>query len=371
MPLRAPTLRTLTPTVLAVPAACRADGDVAGAAILSSLPPVERGLRVPPLARFVPTLAGCCRATVRVVAAATAATPLLASPPAAAAGLTLAPTAVRVALPGCDSPTPVRAPGGAIYSNVSDCSVGGSGRISTGWVRLEPSVQWVPSSLTTHGDGARGRKASGAVVEGGTVYLLERNLTSSGGMRLGWSANFGQPGPTWGWASWTIPDFGWGSFAQASPDGYEYVYLRDSRSAYGSADRVDLARVQKGRLADLSAWQIFAGSPSAPAWVPWANRAARKPILSDPSRINRPHVSRLGGCWTMAVTMPPRPGTRGGSGLAVYTSANPFGPWNRRYYATGVNLGESVQFSPLFPGTALLTHDDRFEWRRYSMSGGC
>ena len=149
--------------------------------------------------------------------------------------------------------------------------------------------------------------------------------------------------------------FGWASFAQASPDGYEYVYLRDSRTAYGRADRVDLARVPKGRVADLAAWQIFAGSPSAPAWVPWANRATRKPVLSDPGRVNRPHASHLGGCWTMAVTMPPASGTRGGGGLAVYTSAHPYGPWNRRYYAAGVDLGESAQFSPLFPGTLLLT----------------
>ena len=73
----------------------------------------------------------------------------------------------------------------------------------------------------------------------------------------------------------------------------------------------------------------------------------------------------------MAVTMPPASGTRGGGGLAVYTSANPSGPWNRRYYATGVELGESAQFSALWPGQLLTTRADRFEWRRYSLPGGC
>jgi hypothetical protein len=116
---------------------------------------------------------------------------------------------------------------------------------------------------------------------------------------------------------------------------------------------------------------MFAGSPGKTSWVPWAKRAARKPVLVDGGRINRPHVSHLGGCWVMAVTMPPSGKARGGGGLAVYTSAQPIGPWTRRYYATGVNLGESAQFSPLFPGTVLLTHDDHFEWRRYSLSGGC
>ena len=132
------------------------------------------------------------------------------------------------------------------------------------------------SDLTAYGDGARGLKLSSALVEGGTLYLLERNLTRSGGMRLGRSASVAEPRVTW---TGTL-DFGWGSFAQASPDGYEYVYLRDSRTAYGAADRVDLARVPKGRVADLSAWEVFAGSPADPSWVPWAKRAARKPVLS-------------------------------------------------------------------------------------------
>ncbi len=278
---------------------------------------------------------------------------------AAAPDMTLGPV-VRTALPGCDNPTPVRAPDGAVYSNASDCSPA-STRISTGWVRLEPGVQWVPSGLTAYGSGASGLKLSGALVEDGTLYLLERNLTRSGGMRLGRSASVAQPRVTW---TGTL-DFGWGSFATLSPDGYEYVYLRDARTAYGTADRVDLARVPKGSVADLAAWEVFAGGPTAPAWLPWADRDARAPVLTDPDRIGRSHVSYLDGCWTMAVTALPE------GGLAVYTSPEPYGPWDRRYYAAGVDLGESAQFSPLWPGELLTTRGDRFEWRSYSMPGGC
>src|SRR4051794_12885812 len=200
-----------------------------------------------------PRAATCARAGCAVAAAAAAT--LLTPPPAAAAAanLTLAPSA-RTALAGCDSPTPVRAPGGAIYSNVSDCSVGGSGRVSTGWVRLEPSVQWVPSGLTEHGSGASGRKVSGAVVEGGTVYVIERNLTKSGGMRVGWSANFGGSNPSWSWPSWTITDFGWGSFAQASPHGYGDVHLRDRKSAHRSGPPRPGARGGKGDPGRLGGW---------------------------------------------------------------------------------------------------------------------
>src|SRR4051794_8573464 len=216
--------------------------------------------------------------------------PLLAGAGAAAAAPDMPPGPVaRPALPGCDNPTPVRAPDGAVYSNVSDCSPDGA-RISTGWVRLEPDVRWVPSDLTARGSGASGLKLSGALVEDGTLYLLERNLTPSGGMRVGRSASVAEPDVAW---TGTL-DFGWGSFAQASPDGYEYVYLRDAGTAYDRADRVDLARVLKGSVADLAAWEVFAGGPTAPAWLPWADRDARAPVLADPGRVGRPHVSYLG-----------------------------------------------------------------------------
>jgi len=87
------------------------------------------------------------------------------------------------------------------YSNVSDCSPAGT-RLSTGWVRLGPAVRFVRSGATTTGDGARGPKLSGALVEGGTLYLLERNLPG-GGTRLGVSASVERPEPRWG-ASWKL-----------------------------------------------------------------------------------------------------------------------------------------------------------------------
>ena len=240
---------------------------------------------VPARRRPLPSLTGRARAAARLgPACLLAAVALLAPPPAAAAGLRLAPAAARGALPGCDNPTPVRGRTARSTPTFPTAPSAAAAKVSTGWVRLEPDLRWVPSGLTAHGDGASGRKLSGAVVEGGTLYLLERNLTSSGGMRVGRSASVAEPSVTWT----ASLDFGWGSFAQASPDGYEYVYLRDSPSAYGSADRVDLARVPKGSVADLAAWQVFAGSPAAPAWVPWTNRAARKPVLSRPRQDQPP-----------------------------------------------------------------------------------
>jgi hypothetical protein len=306
-----------------------------------------------------------------------AAAALLAAPsPAGAAQRHRRPTApdmtlgpvVRTALRGCDSPTPVRAPDGGTYTNVSDCAVGGSDKLSTAWIRLEPSVLLTSSGVDEYGDGARGRKLSGTLVEGGKLYLIERNLTRSGGLRVGHSGGVSKPNVTW---AFSIPDFGWASFAQASPDGYQYVYLRDTRTAYGPADRVDLARVPKGKVANLAAWEIFSGDPAAPAWLPWAGRAARTPIIADPGKVSRTHASYLGGCWVVAVTKPLVSGNTGGNGLAVYTSPQPFGPWNRRYNIEGTDMGETAQFSPLWPGQLLTSRGDRFEWRTYSMPAGC
>ena len=136
-------------------------------------------------------------------------------------------------------------------------------------------------------------------------------------MRVGRSASVAEPRVTW---TGTL-SFGWGSFAQASPDGYEYVYLRDSPTAYGTADRVDLARVPKGKVVDLTTWQVFAGSPAAPSWVPWAKRAARRPVLGDP-RPDQPPARqpprRLLDDGGHHAVLSRR---QGGSGLAVYTSA--------------------------------------------------
>jgi hypothetical protein len=116
------------------------------------------------------------RYLLRAIAIALLATPLPAV--AAPAPITLG-GIDRTTLPGCDNPTPVQAPSGEVYSNVSDCSVGTSGRkMSTGWVKVDPTVGWVPSNFTAYGNGSSGRKFSGAAVDGGMLY---RRLLDEGG----------------------------------------------------------------------------------------------------------------------------------------------------------------------------------------------
>lgn len=277
---------------------------------------------------------------------------------------------VRTALPGCDAPTPVRARHGHVYSNVSDCSLPGSpGKLSSAWAQIQPEARYVSSGVTTRGDGGLGLKLSGAMVDPrGGLVVIQRNITTAGGMRVGSSPSVSRPSLRWGPA---IPGIGWASWAHGSPDAYAYLVSRDAPRAYGTADRVDLVRVPKGREADLAGWQAFAGTPWRPEWVPWSRRSERRPIITDPGHVNRPILSHIGACWLLAVTAPPPPHMRGGGGLAVYTSTQPFGPWTSRLRIMGRNMGESAQFSPLWPGQILTSENDRLTWRTYKMPPGC
>ena len=127
------------------------------------------------------------RYLLRAIAIALLATPLPVV--AAPAPMTLG-GIVRTTLPGCDNPTPVRAPSGEVYSNVSDCAV--SAAAAEGQHRLgqgRPRRRLGAEQSHRLRQRSSGRKLSGAVVDGGTLFLLERNLTTSGGMRVGRSAS--------------------------------------------------------------------------------------------------------------------------------------------------------------------------------------
>ena len=216
------------------------------------------------------------RDLLRAIAIALLATPLPVV--AAPAPMTLG-GIVRTGLPGCDNATPVRAPSGAVYSNVSDCSVGNSGRISTGWVKVDPVVGWVSSNLTATAGMAqraqalrRGRRGRHALPARAQPHHLRRHAARPERERRPAERDLGRQ-----------PRLRLGQLRPGKPRRLPVHLLRDAPTAYGTADRVDLARVPKGSVTNLAAWQVFAGSSTAPSWVSWTNRAARRPVLAIPA----------------------------------------------------------------------------------------
>ena len=94
----------------------------------------------------------------------------------------------------------------------------------------------------------------------GVLYVWVRN---AGNSQLAWSMDHAQ---TWTWADWRFEtSFGCPTFLNfgkdyaGARDGYVYVYSPDVDSAYRAADRMVLARVPKGRIAERGAYEFFKG----------------------------------------------------------------------------------------------------------------
>ena len=133
------------------------------------------------------------------------------------------------------------------------------------------------------GNGEKGQKASGMLSVGGVLYLWARN---AGNSRLAWSADHAK---TWKWSHWAFEtSFGCPTFLNfgrdyaGARDGYVYVYSPDGESAYRAFDRMVLARVPKGRIADRGAYEFFAGlgTDGKPTWT--GDIAGRRSVFDHP-----------------------------------------------------------------------------------------
>ena len=154
------------------------------------------------------------------------------------------------------------------------------------------------------GDGAKGEKASGMLSVGGVLYLWARN---AGNSRLAWSSDHAK---TWTWCDWRFEaGFGCPTFLNfgrdyaGARDDYVYVYSPDGDSAYLAADRMVLARVPKGRIAERGAYEFFRGM--SPEGVPTLDRGHRRtPVGLRPSGGMLPLGDQL-RCGPEAVSLVP------------------------------------------------------------------
>lgn len=123
---------------------------------------------------------------------------------------------------------------------------------------------------------------------------------------------------------------------------WTYVFGADERTALGQASEAHVARVQRGELADASAWRYWDGSG-------WQRRPARSKALlvggSDSGRgaTNTFTVARQGATWLLFTTDAGGPDGRGLTTVTSYWSCSPQGPWHGP---------EDALTPPLPPGAA-------------------
>jgi CubicO group peptidase (beta-lactamase class C family) len=204
------------------------------------------------------------------------------------------------------------------------------------------------------GEGPIGKKASGMLMVGGTLYMWTRNADGNGRQsQLAWSTDHAR---TWTWSPWQFAEFGYPTFlnygkdyAGARDNGeYVYVYSHDNPSAYDPADRFILMRVPSGQIRERAAYRFFTGLDASgnPLWTP--NIAERGAVFAKARGCRRSGITydaALGRyLWWHQDTS--RDDTRNEGGLAIYDAPEPWGPWTTVYKTAqwDVGPGETASF---------------------------
>lgn len=224
-------------------------------------------------------------------------------------------------------------------------------KLSLGFCRVTgspPDFQGVNLSARGgefRGDGRSGRKASGLLMVDGVLYLLARNLDNA---QLAWSRD---RGATWTWAGWKFTtSFGAPTFLNfgrnyaGARDDFVYVYSLDGDSAYEAADRMVLARVPKGRIAEQAAYEFFVAldPQGRPRWS--RDPAQRGAVFTHPGNCYRSGVTynaalrRYLWCQILPHSTHPQ-GMRFQGGFGIYDAPEPWGPWTTAFYAETWDVG--------------------------------
>jgi CubicO group peptidase (beta-lactamase class C family) len=233
------------------------------------------------------------------------------------------------------------------------------------------------------GDGPRSKKASGLLCVGGVLYLWARN---AGNAQLAWSRDHGR---TWEWADWRFTaSFGCPTFLNfgkdyaGARDGWAYVYSPDAEGAYRPADRMVLARVPQGRIAERAAYEFFTGldRERRPLWS--KEVADRGAVFAHKGRCCRSGVTYNAGLrrylWVQVVPAADAKDadTRFEGGLGVYDAPEPWGPWTTAYFAErwDVGPGETASFPARWMSAdgrtvhLVFSGDDHFAVRKATLT---
>jgi hypothetical protein len=181
-----------------------------------------------------------------------------------------------------------------------------------------------------------------------TLFSIGWSDDSAVGERISYSTNFGQ---TWTQNSWSWPR-STGSWVPISFVKYGKGYL-DNTFGYvvgvkeGDWTHTYLARYPRGGstpFSVLTSFQWFTGTTSTPSWGSWGNAT---PIHTDSTGENGGHMTFF-PVLNRYILMQSHGGVTAYEGmgeiqkLAVYESANPWGPWYTvAYYNTWAAAGTS------------------------------
>ncbi len=254
--------------------------------------------------------------------------------------------------------------------------IGGSASSFTGTNIRSPSGEQT-------GDGASGKKASGMLMVGGTLYMWVRNADNNGRQsQLAWSAD---RGATWTWSPWKFAEFGYPTFVNygknyaGARDGYVYTVSHDNPSAYTQADRFILMRVPKDRIRERAAYEFFRGKDASgnPLWS--ADITQRAAVFTHAGKCRRSGISynaALGRyLWWQMIHVNGQD-TRFTGGFGVYDAPEPWGPWTTVYYTTAwdVGPGETGSFPTKWMSAdgktvhLVFSGDDKFSVRKATLT---
>ncbi|WP_197138094.1 DUF4185 domain-containing protein [Crateriforma conspicua] len=211
-------------------------------------------------------------------------------------------------------------------------------------------------------------KGTGIISVDGTLYMWvgRPKLLAETGLAV--SQDHGQTWRPAGW-HWTMHDricagafVNCGRDHSAAPDEYVYAFftrietreVSDRGWIYERPGRIDLARVDRDRVLERSAWRWFAGlgEQGQPKWT--AQIGDRRPAFEDVNGIKIVSVCYQPALQTYLLAYSPRDNS---GNFALFESKLPWGPWHKVAY-----MKEHALFMPPKPNGRVSTFHFAPKW---------
>ena len=210
----------------------------------------------------------------------------------------------------------------------------------------------IRSAGENQGSGRKGKKGSGILMLGDTIFVWQMHADEKGGQaQLAWSTDQLK---TLREADWKFSEFGLCSFInfgrqyEGAPDNYVYMISHDGPRADTPADQFIMMRVPRNQLLNRASYEFYAGKDKddAPTWTEKAKN--RVGVFRNKGACLRSSLSYNPGLkrylWWQQVPNYDHPDqdfgdTRFQGGFGIYESANPWGPWSTVFFTPKWHMG--------------------------------